>query len=166
MKTTVALLILGILPIAQAQDAAAVVVEKVYAEFTVPDVPPLATPARQAQYARNLPPAPVSALPKLPEDYSNNLQVAPVSAPQMLPEDYCGKLQVMAAVTPLDTFRRKLLFSWVSPYGEAMTTLLKEIDATEKAGDTETYNRLTGTYTVWADEYLLRGAQFENKQTP
>ena len=118
MKTTLAILMLGITHFAQAQDSSAT--EKVYGEFAVPDAPPLTAPRKFPAYVKNLP--------------------------------------VVEPTKPMTAFRRALVFRWSAPTSESMTTLLKQIEAAEKAGDTETYDSLTAAYRAWADASLLKGA--------
>lgn len=68
-----------------------------------------------------------------------------------------------AALTP---FKLRMITTWEAPEGEYMKTMRADIQRAEATGDTATYNRLTREYAIWADKYLTRGSQFENKQTP
>jgi hypothetical protein len=70
------------------------------------------------------------------------------------------------ALRPLSSFRVKILARWNPPHGEMMQTMLSQIEAAEKAGDSETYQRLTATYTTWAEKYLVRDTKSELKQNP
>jgi len=103
-----------------------------------------------------LPEAPLLVAVVLPWKYARNLEPAPVLdlREPLLPGI---DLPVAAAVKAMDAFRRKLAFAWVKPQGEYLNTMLKEIEAAEISGDTETYNRLATTYSVWASKALLRG---------
>jgi len=111
-----------------------------------------------------LPEAPLLAARSLPWKYAQNLDSAPVL---VLQEPSPGiDLPVAAIVKAMDAFRRKLAFSWVKPQGEYLNTMLKEIEAAEKSGDTGTYQRLTGTYRIWAEKYLVRGVQRGTRRNP
>lgn len=70
------------------------------------------------------------------------------------------------ALPPLSSFRVKILARWNPPHGEMMQTMLSQIEAAEKAGDSEAYQRLTATYTTWAEKYLVRDTKPDIKQNP
>ena len=124
-------------------------------DFALPEAPLLVARALPWKYAKNLDSPPLLIARALPWPYAQNLGSAQVL---VLREPSPGiDLPVAAIVKAMDAFRRKLAFSWVKPQGEYLNTMLKEIEAAEISGDTETYNRLATTYSVWASKALLRG---------
>ncbi len=90
--------------------------------------------------------APTSAYPD-PPDWSA-LAGAMDEEPPRLPA-------LEPAVVP-DLFAINRQFNWNKPHGRWMNQLLKDIDAAKTAGDTETYQTLSGRYSTWAEKYLRR----------
>jgi hypothetical protein len=156
MKTAIAAIIVALTLFVQAQDAAVVVEETTYDPFPIPALPALKVPAkgRAIPYDRKFA-RPVSVPLAKAVGGTRKAQGTPV-------------LQLAAAKPTMmfTPFERKLLNDWVSPHGEAMSTLLKDIAAAKEAGDTNTYERLTQRYATWAEKYLRRGSKPSTKQTP
>ena len=154
MKSFITVIVIAVTQFSQAQDA--VPEEKTYDAFPIPEVPKLTIPETGRA---------------IPHDRKN---AKPVSVPLAKAVGGTRKAQgtpVLQLATAKPTmmftpFERKLLIDWVSPHGEAMSTLLKDIAATKEAGDTNTYERLTQRYATWAEKYLRRGSKPSTKQTP
>ena len=154
MKSFITVIVIVVTQFSQAQDA--VPEETIYDAFPIPAVPKLTIPetGRAIPYDRKL--ARPFRLPGAkPMSGTRKAQGTPV-------------LQLATAKPTMmfTPFERKLLNDWVSPHGEAMSTLLKDIAAAKETGDTNTYERLTQRYATWAEKYLRRGAKPSTKQTP
>ena len=154
MKSFITVIVIAVTQFSQAQDAVAK--ELTYDAFPIPEVPKLTIP----ETGRAIP--------------HDRKFARPVSVPLAKAVGGTRKAQgtpVLQLATAKPTmmftpFERKLLNDWVSPHGEAMSTLLKDIAAAKEAGDTNTYERLTQRYAAWAEKYLRRGSKPSTKQTP
>ena len=154
MKSFITVIVIVVTQFSQAQYP--VPEETIYDAFPIPAVPKLTIPetGRAIPYDRKL------ARPfRLPGAMLMNGKEKAQGAPVI-------KLAAAKTLKALTPFERKLLNDWVSPHGEAMSTLLKDIAAAKEAGDTNTYERLTQRYATWAEKYLRRGAKPSTKQTP
>lgn len=154
MRTVIAIIFVLLAPFAQAQDV--IPAEVIYDEFPLPGISALARPEK----GRAIPRDRRTARPvRLPGSKEVNRSPQTKRPPAI-------KLASAKATRMFTAFERKLRNIWVSPHGEAMKAILRDIAAAEEAGDTETYKALTATYAVWAEKYLRRGAQPSLKQNP
>lgn len=154
MKSFITVIVIVVTQFSQAQDA--VPEETIYDAFPIPAVPKLTIPetGRAIPYDRKL------ARPfRLPG-------AKPMSGKEKAQGPPVIKLAAAKTLKALTPFERKLLNDWVSPHGEAMNTLLRDIAAAKEVGDMQTFERLTERYAAWAEKYLRRGAKPSTKQTP
>ena len=119
---------------------------------------------------------PAAPLPKVPVLAVGDVYALPVEPLELVIPDadnsWADQEQRGPSVEPvprlriLDKFHRDLTSKWNAPQGEYMNTLLKQIEAAEESGDAETYRRLTETYRIWAEKYLVRGVQRGTRLNP